>query len=327
MNQAMNIDVSATADTIIRVQRPDGAIPWDEHGGLDPWNHVEAAMGLDTAGHHDAAARAYHWLATTQNHDGSWYAHYHNGEPDDLARDTNFTAYIAVGALHHHLSTHDSRFLTELWPTIDHAITYVLTMQRPTGEFAWRQDPDDQKTNLALLTGNSSIHHALHCAIRISTHTDHNRPQWTQSAEQVRNAITTKPHLFARKPHAMDWYYPILGGALDDHTARIRLDAHWQRFVVPGHGVRCVHHEPWVTAAETAELALTLATRSDNERATELLTTLTRLRHTDGSYWTGRNYATDTIWPRERTTWTTGAVLLATAATHNHEPTLITFHP
>jgi hypothetical protein len=38
------------------------------------------------------------------------------------------------------------------------------------------------------------------------------------------------------------------------------------------------------------------------------------LRDEDGSYWTGYVYPDDARWPVERTTWTAGAVLLATAA-------------
>lgn len=322
----MTIDIAATADWITTVQRPDGAIPADHRGELDPWNHVEAAMGLDTAGRHDEAARAYHWLAGFQNPDGSWYAGYRHNQPTDHARDTSFTAYIAVGALHHYLSTQDTQFLTELWPTIDRAIAYTLTMQRPTGEFAWRQAPDHSHSNLALLTGNSSIHLALRCAITLADRTGNHRPQWIAATGLLRRTINTKPDLFAPKPHAMDWYYPILGAALDNTTANEHLDKQWHRFVVPHHGVRCVHHEPWVTAAETAELALTLATRADIQRATELLNTLHHLQNPDGSYWTGHNYATNTIWPRERTTWTAGAILLATAALGDHQPTLETFN-
>lgn len=47
----------------------------------------------------------------------------------------------------------------------------------------------------------------------------------------------------------------------------------------------------------------------------------------DGSYWTGYQYANRVIWPRERTTWTAGALLLAHAALSHHVPTHATFMP
>ncbi|WP_216215717.1 prenyltransferase/squalene oxidase repeat-containing protein [Amycolatopsis aidingensis] len=211
----MTPELDATADTIAATQRPDGAIPADHRSELDPWNHIEAAMGLDTAGRHDAAARAYRWLAHRQNPDGSWYARYHHGRPVDLARDSNFTAYLAVGAHHHYRTTRDTTFLTDLWPTIDHAITFTLSLRRTDGSIAWRRHPDGTTTNLALLTGNSSIHHALRCAHALATHLGHDRPHWTEAAGRLRTAIRSGTGRFAPKPHAMDWYYPVLGGALE----------------------------------------------------------------------------------------------------------------
>lgn len=69
-----------TTAGILAVQRGSGAIPWFRGHHLDPWDHTEAAMALDAAGEHDAAARAYDWLARHQNADGSWYAAYHDGD-------------------------------------------------------------------------------------------------------------------------------------------------------------------------------------------------------------------------------------------------------
>jgi hypothetical protein len=119
----------------------------------------------------------------------------------------------------------------------------------------------------------------------------------------------------------MDWYYPVLCSV----TGLDSLDAAWDRFVVPGLGVRCVHDQPWVTGGETAELALTLATRGDRARAAALLADIERLRHHDGSYWTGYQYANDNLWPEERTTWTAGALLLAHAALAGDPATLAVF--
>ncbi|OZM72117.1 prenyltransferase [Amycolatopsis antarctica] len=319
------MNTEATANTILALQRPNGAIPYDEQGGLDPWNHVEAAMGLDVAARHDAAARAYLWLRHLQNNDGSWYSQYRHGEPVNADLDANFTAYIAVGVLHHYLTTGDMTFLADLWPAVDRAITFVLTLQRESGEFAWRWSPEHGLRDTTLLAGNCSIHHALRSASTLADITGNRRPQWTESADQLQNAITTQPDSFTPKPHAMDWYYPVLGGVLEDAAATTHLAVGWNRFVVPGHGVRCVRHEPWVTGGETAELALTLAVRGDTHRASQVFATLQRLRTADGDYWTGHNYSTDNLWPLERTTWTSGAALLAHAAITGHHSTCRTF--
>lgn len=313
------IDVDKTAAFIAGVQRPDGAIPWFPDGKLDPWDHVEAAMGLDTAGRHDEAAAAYLWLARTQNADGSWYAEY--GRPADLARDANFTAYVAVGVHHHYATTGDTTFLTTLWPVVDAAMTFVLGLRAADGVIHWRRRPDGTLRPELLLTGNCSIQHALTCAVRIALELGHRRPEWTTAATAIRDAIIHSPGRFLPKSLAMDWFYPVLTGILGP----VHLDARWPEFVEPGHGVRCVDHEPWTTGGETAELALALAVNGHRDRAAEILDTVEHLATGDGSYWTGYNYATRTLWPEERTTWTAGAVLLAHAAILGDPATTTTF--
>lgn len=337
-----------TAAWIASVQEDSGAIPWYPDGPADPWNHVEAAMGLDVGGLHAEAAAAYRWLAKIQNADGSWFAEYRDGAVTNSAKDTNFTAYIAVGVLHHALIrgitpphadqdmpipadrrchcgvcsfSCDVSFLTELWPTVRRAVEFVLGHQSSSGAIRWRDT-----SPAFLVTGCSSIHQSLLCAAAIAARVGSPRPDWVSAAADLAGAIRTKPGLFEPKPHSMDWYYPVLGSVVTGSVAEQRLSAAWDRFVVPGLGVRCVSGQPWVTGGETAELALTLALRGDS-RARLLLADVERLRHSDGSYWTGYQFANRVIWPRERTTWTAGAILLASAALRDDPATHVAFKP
>ncbi len=123
-----------------------------------------------------------------------------------------------------------------------------------------------------------------------------------------------------RSRYSMDWYYPVLAGAVTGGAARERLAAGWDRFVVPGLGARCVADRPWVTGAETCELALALVVAGQPEAACEQVAAMQHLRHDDGSYWTGLVYADDARWPVERTTWTAAAVLLAADALSGATP-------
>src|SRR5262249_52442956 len=86
---------------------------------------------------------------------------------------------------------------------------------------------------------------------------------------------------------AMDWYYPVLTGAVTGPAATTRLAARWDEFVMDGLGVRCVTEEPWVTAAETAECALAHAVAGQRERAATVLAWTRSHRGDDGSYLTG----------------------------------------
>jgi len=167
--------LDATIDAIASQQLADGNIPWVPDGHTDPWNLVEALMALDLGGRYEQARAAYEWLESKQRADGSWHAYYIGDEIEDPTLDTNVTCYVATGAWHHYLSTGDTTYLRALWPMVEGAIDFALDYQRETGEIAWRgDDPDDG----ALLTGSSSIHLSLRCAIAIAERLGHERPDW-----------------------------------------------------------------------------------------------------------------------------------------------------
>ncbi|GAA0701352.1 prenyltransferase [Kitasatospora atroaurantiaca] len=317
---------AATVRSILADQQADGAIPWFGGGHLDPWDHTEAAMALDTAGEHAAAEAAYRWLVERQNADGSWYSAYTDGEVTNASKETNFCAYIAVGAWHHHLSTGDDAFLEWVWPAVRRALDFTVALRLPGGPIAWRQDEDGTAPEEALLTGSSSILHALRCGLAIADHLEEPQPDWELAAGRLRHAVAEHPERFLDKDrYSMDWYYPVLGTALRGPAAAMRIERDWDRFVVPGLGVRCVSDRPWVTGGESAELALALWAVGQSDRAVEILRWIQHLRHTDGSYWTGYVFEDDAIWPEERTTWTAGALLLAVAALGGDHATVAVF--
>ncbi|AWI28192.1 prenyltransferase/squalene oxidase repeat-containing protein [Streptomyces tirandamycinicus] len=322
-----------TVAGILAVQREDGAIPWFRGHHLDPWDHTEAAMALDAAGEHDAAARAYEWLARHQNEDGSWYAAYHDGEadrPTDRGRETNFCAYPAVGVWHHYLATGDDVFLDRMWPSVHAAIEFVLRLQRPGGQIGWKREaPEDGGAAVddALLTGSSSVYHALRCALAIAEEREEPQPDWELAAGALGHAVRRHPERFLDKSrYSMDWYYPVLGGAVTGDEAKARIDARWDAFVVPGLGVRCVLPNPWVTGGESCELALALWAMGESDRALEILQSIGHLRAEAGMYWTGYVFEGErAVWPEELTTWTAGSLLLAVAALGGDEATTAVF--
>src|SRR3954447_12090042 len=265
-------EMRATADSIVALQLPSGMIQWFEGGHADPWNHVEAAMALDLAGHRAAAERAYEWLIATQHADGSWCNYYIGDGIEDDRRETNVCAYIATGVWHHYLDTGDTGFLEELWPTMEAAIEFVLSLQQPDGELLWSMEADGTPGAYALLTGSSSAAFSLRCAIAVAERLGRERPEWELAAGRLAHAVAYRQHAFEPKdPWAMDWYYPVLSGALSGDAGRARLAERWNEFVIDGLGVRCVHTGDWVTAAETSELVLTLDAVGMRDEATALL--------------------------------------------------------
>ena len=306
-------DVSATVAAIARVQRPDGSIPWYEGGQVDPWNHVEAAMALDVGGLHEEAARAYRWLAATQRPDGAWHAAYRDGEVVDATLDTNLCAYMAAGLWLHHLCGATTASLEPLFACLERALAFVLRLQGPDGAVWWACDANGRPWRRGLVTGSSSVHLSLACASSLADTLGHDQPVWEHARARLAGALLTSPRSFKDKRRwAMDWYYPVLCGVVTGAAATQRLDSRWDDFVVPGRGVRCVSNRPWITAAETCELALALVRTGDVVRAAELVEWAQHLRGDDAAYWTGANFTDGRIFPPdEQPTWTSAAVVLA----------------
>ena len=303
-----------TARAIADMQEPSGAIPWFPGGHTDPWDHIESAMALTACGLTDESERAFRWLRRIQRADGSWPIKLREGVVEDANSDSNFCAYLAVGVWHHYLLCDDRAFVVELWPTICKAIDFVLTMQGAGGEFAWGCGPGGPVRE-ALLTGNSSIHHSLRCALMLAELMGDHQPDWDVALFQLGHALRRHLEVFAPKPeYSMDWYYPVLGGALRGEAARNRIRARWDDFVVPGVGARCVEHRPWVTGAETCELVLALDAVGMGEQALSLFGDIQHLRDSDGAYWTGLVFSDGVRWPAEQSSWTSAAVILAADA-------------
>jgi len=312
--------VLQTARSIAAGQRADGAIPWPD-GHVDPWDHVECAMALSACGLTVPARLGFQWLRDTQRPDGSWPRT--TGGPGatapdavtDPAAESHHAAYVAVGVWHDYLVTGDRKFTERMWPAVRAATDWVLGLQAPRGEVAWERDAAGRPGEFALLSGCSSILHGLRCAISLAELAGEPQPDWELAAGQLGHALACHPEAFADKSRfAMDWYYPVLGGALHGSAAAERLARGWDTFVVPGLGVRCVSDQPWVTVAETCELVLSLDACGQRDRAAELLETVRRRRHEDGSYWTGWQYADNAHFPDERSAWTSAAVVLAADA-------------
>jgi len=314
--------VAATVDRIAEVQLPDGLIPWYPGGDGDPWNHVEAAMALTVGARYREAERAYEWLARTQEPQGSWCNRYRDGSVVDLRRDTNVCAYVATGTWHHFTATSDRGFLAATFEMVEAAIDFVLRLQQPGGVVLWCLEPDGSRGRYALLTASSSIYLSLRCAVAAAESLGRSRPDWELAAGRLAHAIAHHRHAFEpKKRFAMDWYYPVLCGAVDGHAARARLRRGWPTFVMDGRGVRCVSDQPWVTSAETAECSLALTACGLHEEAALLLAWDERLRAPDGSYWTGCVYPDGVHFPGdERSTYSSAAVVLAHDALSGRSP-------
>lgn len=305
-----------TGDFIASHQLPSGQIPWFAGHFADPWDHVEAAMALGVVGRVEESRAAMRWLADTQAPDGSWPMETVGETVTEATIDTNQCAYPAVGLWHDFLLTEDTDHLARNWPMLERAIDLVVSAQLPGGAIAWGRAPTGEWWDEGLLTGSSCIVLSLACALEVATRLGHDRPEWARARTRLIRAVGEQvrapgPAFIDKGRHSMDWFYPVLGGAVGGPEAHALVDRRWEEFVVPGLGIRCVSDRPWATPAESCELVIALDLLGRRDEARAILDDIAMHRDADGGYWTGYVWPDAAIWPEEKTTWTAAAVVLA----------------
>ena len=342
-------EVGETAAWIASLQLRDGMVPWYRGGHADPWNHVEAAMALACAGRWAEVGRAFDWLAAKQHEDGSWCTGYVLGGVVEPRRDPNACAYVATGLRWCAGLGGGRSFLEEFWPMVERALHWCLLQQRPGGEIVWSVDPDGVRGTFALLAATSSFQLSLRCAAEAATELGQGPAPWLEAAERAAAAVARgcrggdRPTrgrgasggpapgggaaVFASKHRwSMDWYYPVLTGALTGEDARRRVAGRWQEFVEPGLGVRCVSDRYWVTAAETAECAMAASRAGLATEAAELLEWTRHLRHPSGAYWTGCAHPECVRFPGgQLSTYSAAAVVIADHVLSRRSPAAAVF--
>lgn len=299
------------------IQHESGAIPSDDKGFHDPWDHIESIMGLNFSKELEASKRAFLWLLKNQNLDGSWFAKYKNEIPVEKNKPTHFGPYISVAALHFYKIFHDKKFLEKLWPSIKLAINFSLNLQTYNGTIPWSIDKNGELENDFLLTGSCSILKSIDCGLAISKILDKKNDveSWTKSYELLSNAIKNPAGKFDlienRKRFSMDSYYPILSGCLDKEEIKFYLDKTFSNFYVDKIGIKCVIEEPWVTVAETSEFIISLMISGNPDKSLELLIDVLNICDENKIPYMGWQYKEDIFWPNEKPSWTSAALIIA----------------
>jgi len=319
-SDALNID--SVVGFIISLQRENGDIPWHVGGKTDPWDIVESIMGLNIGGCFEASCLAFDWLKNIQNPDGSWYSSYINGDPGDRTCETHMAAYISVGLFHTWLINNDTDLLKQMWPTMEKAIQYALSLQTETGEIFWAKSPEGNVDPMALLSGSSSIYLSLKCALSIAFILGKKCVSWETAFEKLGRSLSENIHNYniSKSRFSMDWFYPVLSGALTGEKANARIAKYWQKYIIEGQGVRCVSDQPWVTIAETSELVITLHAMGRIKKADIVFSWIQDRIYEDKTFWCGYTYPDMVIWPEEKLSWTNAVVLMAADALYDLSP-------
>ena len=322
LNTSAALNIGSVVGFILSLQRENGDIPWHTDGKTDPWDLVETIMGLNIGGRPHAALRALEWLKNLQNPDGSWYSSYIKDEPGDRTCETHMAAYLCVGLFHGWLINKDTGLLIQMWPTLEKALDYALSLQTESGEIFWAKSPEGRVDPMALLSGSSSIYLSLKCALSIAFILGKTRVSWETAFHKLGRSIRENTHNYniSKSRFSMDWFYPVLSSALTGEKAEARIEKYWQKYVIEGQGVRCVSDQPWVTIAETSELVLALFAMGSSKKADIVFSWIQDRVYDDKTFWCGYTYPDMVIWPEEKLSWTNAVVLMAADALYELSP-------
>ncbi len=299
------------------IQFKSGAIPSNEDGTHDPWDHIESIMGLNIYKDIEASKSAFNWLTHHQNSDGSWYAKYYKTDAIEKNKPTHFSPYIAVAALHFFRIFKDINFLQSIWSSIELAVNFSVELQQDNGTIPWSINNNSQIENDYLLTGCSSILKSIECGIALSKilNETKNIEKWKKAHLLLSNAIQDPDGKFDlikdRKRFSMDWYYPILSGCLKQDEKSHYINKIFKDFYLDGIGIKCVIEEPWVTVAETSEFILALMCAGYDDEAKRLLFDVLNISDEEGIPFMGWQYEQNIFWPEEKPSWTAAALMLS----------------
>ena len=299
------------------IQYKSGAIPSNEDGTHDPWDHIESIMGLNIYKDIEASKSAFNWLTHHQNSDGSWYAKYYKRDAIEKNKPTHFSPYIAVAALHFFRIFNDINFLQSIWSSIELAVNFSVELQQDNGTIPWSIDNNNQIENDYLLTGCSSILKSIECGIALSKilNQTENIEKWKKAHLLLSNAIQDPDGKFDlikdRKRFSMDWYYPILSGCLKQQEKLHYINKIFKDFYLDGIGIKCVIEEPWVTVGETSEFILALMCAGYDDEAKRLLFDVLNISDEEGIPFMGWQYEQNIFWPEEKPSWTAAALMLS----------------
>jgi hypothetical protein len=289
-------------------------------------------MALLVGGQVEAAERRYAGSRRMQRADGSWPMKIVAGEVEDDRGEVNMSAYLAVGVWHHWLVRRDRRLRgATYWPSVRAGLDFVVGLQLPFGGGIQWTPVDD----FCLLAGSRASTSRCAPGVALADLLGRAAARVGAGRRPARPRDARAPRPVRRQVDVLDGL--VLPGPRRRGPRRRRhelLATRWDDFVVPGLGIRCVDTNPWVTGAETCELAMALDAIGDHERALKSSCSpdMQHLREDDGLA-TGPAGSTTTRharqlagprrrtrtplnvhWPVEHTTYTAAAVILAVDA-------------
>ena len=212
-----------------------------------------------------------------QRADGSWPMKIVDGEAEDPRGEVNMSAYLAVGRLAPLAGpprpaascSGSGRRCGPGWTGWSHSSC-------PFGGI--RVDPPTGGVRAAGRLARASTSRCAPGSRSPSCSTTRSRSGSSPAAGSATRSASTATCSRTRRPTRWTGTTRSSAAPVRGAAAHELLESRWDDFVVPGLGIRCVDTNPWVTGAETCELAMALDAIGDHRRALALLADMQHLR-------------------------------------------------
>ena len=314
MNKDVKKELLCAKNWILKNQKDNGEILWDDKGKWDFWDHCECLIALSIYEEWDAFKRGLDFCLSKVDQEGLVKSQYIDGKISQDYFEAHHAPYIFMPLLQKYFIDNDINYLLKYRSEIHQIYKGTLKFKDADGYYHWALDQnglldDTLVTSSCSLELSRRAYNKICKLIQDEDFIDHDKI----ISEDKLNSNKFDRGGIDRSRFSMDSYYPILCESGTKKDAMKTLN----KFYVHGLGIKCVEEEPWVTFAESSECIMALYKIGLKKEAKKIFDEVMKHRNSKGYFSTGYQYELGVYWPEENSTWTNAAVIMAADCIHD----------
>ena len=314
MNKDIKKELYSAKNWILKNQKDNGEILWDDKGKWDFWDHCECLIALSIYEEWEAFRRGLDFCLNMVDQEGLVKSQYINGKISQDYFEAHHAPYIYLPLLQKYYIDNDINYLLKHRSEIHQIYKGTKKFKDADGYYHWALDQNGLLDD-TLVTSS--------CSLELSRRAYNKICELIQDEEFIdHNIIISNTKLNSNKfdrgginrsRFSMDSYYPILC----DSGTKVDAKKILNKFYVDGLGIKCVKEEPWVTFAESSECIMALYKVGLKKEATKIFDEVLKHKNSKGYFPTGYQYDLGIYWPEEDSTWTNAAIIMAADCIHD----------
>lgn len=308
MSKDIKKELISAKNWILKNQKDNGEILWDDKGKWDFWDHCECLIALSIYEEWDAFRRGLDFCLSKVDQEGLVKSQYIDGKISQDYFEAHHAPYIFLPLLQKYFIDKDINYLLRYRSEIHQIYKGTLKFKDADGYYHWALDQNGLADD-SLVTSSCSLElsrRAYNKICKLIQDEDFIDPDKIISDNKLNSNKFDRGGI-DRSRFSMDSYYPMLCNSGTKKDVNKTLN----KFYVNGLGIKCVEEEPWVTFAESSECIMALYKIGLKEEAKKIFDEVLKHKNHKGYFPTGYQYELGVYWPEEDSTWTNAAVIMA----------------